>query len=819
MPRSVSYVGAVAVLLAAAGVWATEPAETVVKPAVQYAAVPLPLTEVRLTGGPLKVAQDLDRDYLLKLEPDRMLAYLRERAGLPRKAVPYGGWDGSGRQLTGHIAGHYLSAISYMYQATGDQRFKERVDYIVAELKLVQDKRGTGYVGALLGNAPTTRPATAPTSTTKKAEPVLMDGELLFDQLSEGQIRSSGFDLNGMWSPWYVEHKLYAGLRDAYRLTGNKTALEVEVRFAAWAEKLLAPLSDEQIQKMLNTEFGGMNEVFVDLYADTGDQRWLALARKFNHKRIVDPLSEGKDSITGTHGNTQIPKLIGSLAEYLYTGDAAAGKAARTFWDAVVSQYTFASGGHGYDEYFGKAGRLSGQVDGTGQRSQDLRTAETCNIYNMLKLTRRLFALAPDVRYADYHERALFNHILASINPKTGQTCYMVPVGPGVQHEYQDMLEDFTCCVGTGMESHALHGYGLYYTAGDRLWVNLYSASTAQWKAAGVELKMETEFPLGESATLKLGLKTAKQLTLSFRRPAWAGEGFVLKVNGEVVQQAGQAGGYVDVTRVWSDGDVVTISLPKLLRTEPLPDNPSRVAVMWGPLVLAGDFGQRVPNTESAPIDFPVFPYADRSLTDWLRPVEGKPGTFKATLANGKEITLAPFYTVHDRRYSTYWDLFTPAQWAERQAIYLAEQARRNRLAAATVAYVQLGEMQPERDFNFQGEGSATLRTDGQPGRTGGKWVSVDVSVNQPTKLFLAITTLSAETQPELHPAINGVQLAQIGRQQEANSRFADVVYEIPAALLTEKSKVTIRLQATEGKTLSAVYGLRVLREAPGDAK
>ena len=387
--------------------------------AVPDAAQPLPLPAVRLTGGPLKRAQDLDAAYLLSLEPDRMLAFYRQRAGLPPKAAAYGGWDGDGRNLTGHVAGHYLSAVSLMWAATGDARFKERADYIVSELKEVQDRYGDGYLGALA------------------------HGREAFAALSRGEIDARPFDLNKLWSPWYTLHKTFAGLRDAYRHAGNRTALQVEIAFASWAERVLAPLDDEQVQRMLSTEFGGMNEVLADLYADTGERRWLALSYRFEHRAVLDPLKRHEDRLDGLHGNTQVPKLVGSAVRYGYTGDAGDYEAARFFWDRVVRHHTFATGGHGKDEHFREPDRLGNIVDG--------RTAETCNVYNMLKLTRRLFALRPDVAYAEFQERALFNHILGSIDAADGAMCYMVPVGRGVRREYQKMHADFTCCVGTGM--------------------------------------------------------------------------------------------------------------------------------------------------------------------------------------------------------------------------------------------------------------------------------------------------------------------------------------------------------------------------------
>ncbi len=280
-----------------------------ITPVIPDIARPLPLSTVRLTGGPLKQAQDLDADYLLKLEPDRMMAYYRKRAGMEPKAEGYTGWDGDGRNLTGHIAGHYLSAVSLMYVATGDSRFKERADYVVREMKEVQDKHGDGYLGALA------------------------NGKESMIEVSKGNIRSASFDLNGLWAPWYVLHKTFAGLRDAYRYTGSRSALEVEIRFAAWAEGILSKLDDAQLQKMLNTEFGGMNEVMADLYADTGEKRWLDLSHRFDHRAVFDPLARRQNILPGLHGNTQVPKLQGHLARYAYTGDKADGDAARFFWE------------------------------------------------------------------------------------------------------------------------------------------------------------------------------------------------------------------------------------------------------------------------------------------------------------------------------------------------------------------------------------------------------------------------------------------------------------------------------------------------------
>jgi uncharacterized protein len=772
-----------------------------IKSVVPAVARPLPLSAVRLTGGPLKRAQDLDAEYLLKLEPDRMLAFYRRRAGLEPKAEPYGGWDGDGRNLTGHIAGHYLSGASMMYAATGDARFKERVDYILRELKEVQDKHGDGYLGALA------------------------NGKEQFIEVSKGNIRSASFDLNGLWAPWYVLHKTFAGLRDTYRYTGNRAALEIEIKFAAWAESILAKLDDAQLQKMLNTEFGGMNEVLADLYADTGDKRWLDLSRRFDHSAVFAPLARRENILPGLHGNTQVPKIQGHLARYTYTGDKADGEAAHFFWDIVVKHHSFATGGHGKDEYFGPPDQLSDRIDG--------RTAETCNVYNMIKMTRKLFALHPDIKYAEFHERALFNHILGSIDAEDGRTCYMVPVGRGVQREYQDMFRSFTCCVGSGMESHALHGDGLYYESGDKLLVNIYAPSTAKWEASGVDLAMDTNFPEGESASLKLTLKASKQFALVLRRPSWAGEGFAVKVNGQAVKQLSAPGSYVEINRKWKTGDTVALALPKTLRLEPLPDNKRVTAIMWGPIALAGDLGpererrrggqqteaQAGARPPAQPIRIPSLVAADRPLSEWIKAVTDKPGNFRtAGVGREQDVDLAPFYRLHRRAYSIYFDLFTPAEWEKKSAELLAAQERQRKLEAATVAFVdQPGEAYSERDFNQRGEDTTPVRVGGRPGRSARKWFSFDLPLGADQPLKLIVTYHGEERATRTFEIL--VDDARVGEQRIERHRpgsptksFFDVEYAIPAELARGKQKVTVRFQATGGNETAGVFGVRMVR-------
>ena len=772
---------------------------------------PLPLDAVRLHGGPLKHAQDLIARYLLQLEPDRMLAYYRERAGLPRKAEPYDGWDGGGRNLTGHIAGHYLSAVSLMWAATGEPRLKERADYMVRELKVVQDKHGDGYLSALEG------------------------GREAFARLARGEIQSAAFDLNGLWSPWYTLHKTFAGLRDAYRHTGNRTALAVETKFAGWAERTLSGLDDGQIQRMLNTEFGGMNEVLVDLYADTGDERWLRLSYAFEHRALIEPLERHQDDLGGKHANTQIPKLLGSVERYVYTGRPADLLAAGFFWDSVTQHHSFATGGHGTDEYYGPPDRLSDRIDG--------RTCETCNVYNMLKLTRRLFSLDPDAHYADYHERALFNHILASIDPEDGRVCYMVPVGRGVTHEYQDMAHSFTCDVGTGMESHALHGLGLYYEAGDRLWVNLYAPSTAEWTEAGVRLAMDTDFPDGERTRLTLSLGSPREFTLAMRRPYWVADRFAVTVNGDRVATAPApdrrrvaydwpvpVSCYVEVKRTWKSGDVVEVTLPKSLRLEPLPDNPRRASVMWGPLVLAGDLGPEGARGAvegealDAPAVTPVFVTDSESVAEWLKPSGAEPGRFRSdgmgrepdAAGRPRDVDFVPFYKLHRRTYSTYWDHFTSREWETQKTAYAAEAERQRKLEAATVALVQPGDTTSERQFNYQaGDRSFSQRILGRSGRSGATWFSYNLPVDPAHPASLVVTYYSGDrrgTPASFAILVDGERVADQELRFADPLRFFDVEYPVPARLVQGKRAVTVRFQAADGGRIATLFGLRMIR-------
>jgi hypothetical protein len=432
----------------------------------------------------------------------------------------------------------------------------------------------------------------------------------------------------------------------------------------------------------------------------------------------------------------------------------------------------------------------------------------------MLKMTRRLFAIHPDIKYAEYEERALFNHVLASIDPADGRTCYMVPVGRGVRHEYQDMSRSFTCCVGSGMENHGLHGDGIYYESEDRLWVNLYVPSIADWQTAGATVTMDTTFPEGNAATLKLALKKPKSFTLSLRRPSWAGDGFVVMVDGKAVSNLPAPGSYVELKRTWKTGDIVSLLLPKTLHIEGTPDNENRAALMWGPLVLAGDLGEE--RSDGPAESIPSFVTEERPIGEWLKPVTGMAGEFHAVGRSvddrPAEVEFVPFYRLHRRTYAVYWDLYTNKTWTMYLAKLAGEKARQRELEAATIAFVQPGD-------NTPGEEITRDRGFGRLGVRSKKWFSFDLPVDAANPMALVVTYYTEERARRSFVVLvddERVGAGTISRSPpgSATGNFYEINYKIPAELLKDKKKVTVRFQAANGDETATVFGVRIIKAA-----
>jgi len=749
---------------------------------ISFRALPFNLSDVKLLDGPFLHATQLDEKTLLNYDPDRLLSRFYTEAGLKPKADHYMGWEKE--SLAGHSLGHYLSACSMMYQTTGDNRFLERVNYIVSEMKTIQDADLTGYIGAI------------------------PKGKKIFEnEVAKGNIRSQGFDLNGIWSPFYTMHKMMAGLRDAYRFCGNTTALEVEKRFAGWIEGIVSPLNEEQIQNMLRCEYGGISETLADLYSDTKDEKYLKISKIFYQKSFLDPLKEEKDILPGKHCNTNIPKLIALSRIYELTGDTSDRKAAEFFWKTVINHHTYVTGGNGNEEYFGPEDKLRDRL-GEG-------TTETCNVYNMLKLSEHIFEWRASAEVADYYEKALFNHILSSQNPENGHVTYNLSLDMGGYKAFQDPL-DFTCCIGSGMENHSKYGINIYYHNDNELFVFQYIASILSWKEKGLTLTQNTSFPETQGSAFDLRCEKPVNLTLQIRYPSWAHNGIEIKVNGKRINNTLSPGSFVPVQRTWNDGDKIEVDIPFSLSLVPMPDDSNRVAVMYGPLVLAGDLGQVKDSSLRDAMYVPVMMTEKRDPASWIKPVEGKPNTF-ITLNTGRprDVELKPFYSIYNRRYSVYWDLFNENEWNARKTAYSAELERIKKIKEAEIDFVQPGEMQPERNHNFRGEKSSagTYKERGNRDSRGG-WFSFDLKSLKDSPVALVVDYWGgfpgAKTFDIL---VNNKIIATENISNKKDGQFISEQYDIPAELLKGKSKITVMFKAHPGNMAGPVFGVRTIRK------
>ena len=473
---------AVSLLLAAAGASAQD----------RLYSNAFPLGDVKLLDGPLKTARDLNLEVLMQYDVDRMLAPYRKEAGLQMKAKPYPNWDG----LDGHIAGHYLSAMAQNYAATGDKECRERMEYMLSELKEVHAAHaknhpewGVDYIGGFPGS------------------------DELWTSFKKGEF---GIYF-AAWAPFYNLHKMYAGLRDAWVYCGYEDAKDMFLAFSDWAINLTSGLTQEQMQAMMRNEQGGMNEVLADAYAVSGDKKYLDAARRFSHNQILDPLSEGVDCLDNMHANTQVPKALGFVRIGDLSGDAKYLNAGRFFWETVTGTRSLAFGGNSRREHFPPA-------DAYVDFLNDNDGPESCNTYNMLKLTENLFRLSPSSAYADYYERALFNHILSTQHPEHGGYVYFTGVRPRHYRVYSAAGEAMWCCVGTGMENHGKYGQFIYTHDDNSLYVNLFVASELDWKERRMVLRQETAFPYGETSRIVVA-KGKGQFALKVRKPSWVADG------------------------------------------------------------------------------------------------------------------------------------------------------------------------------------------------------------------------------------------------------------------------------------------------------
>jgi DUF1680 family protein len=778
-----------------AGLTARQNSPLKVQNKVQLAAIPFPLSEVRLLDGPFRDAMLRDQKFLLSLDNDRLLSMFRVTAGLPSTAKPYGGWEAADVELRGHSLGHFLSACALMYASAGDERFKTKADAIVAELAKVQQALAAkGFDAGYLSAFP----------------------EEFFDRVDKRE---------RVWAPYYTIHKMMAGLLDMYLLCDNKQALDVLVKQADWVKFRVDRLSDEQQQAALQTEFGGMEEVLTNLYAVTGNPEYLRVARKFDHKRIFDPLARGEDPLNGLHANTQIPKAIGAARDYELTGEKRYHDVASFFWERVAKHRSYVIGGNSDGESFFPPETFSKHL---GPAS-----TETCNTYNMLKLTRHLFEWEPTVEKMDFYERGLYNHILASQDPATGGFCYYVPLRPGAFKTFSSPEESFWCCVGTGMENHAKYPDTIYFHDDQSLYVNLFIASELKWREKGLTVRQETKFPEEDTTRLSIKADKAVKLALKIRYPSWAQSGMTLTVNGKKENINDKPGVYVTIEREWKNGDTVEIGLPMSLRMEAMPDDPKMIALFYGPIVLAGDLGQEglqdakrygpsAPQLGRVkPIEVPAFIGEVKDVLAKVKPVAGAPLTFKTDgLGRPRDVTLLPFYKVFEPRYTVYWKVYTPAEWEKRKADLAAAESRRKMIERLTVDAVNINDQQSERDHNLQGQGTIDGDFEGKRWRAARNgWFSYELKSAPDRPVTLVCTYRGSEGRlRSFDVLVDGEKIATQTLEIHPGELF-DFEYPLPEQLTRGKQRITVKFQSQPNAMAGSVFDVRVAQLDPSQRR
>jgi DUF1680 family protein len=588
---------------------------------------PFDLKSVRLRPGAVLDALEVNRRYLIGLDPDRLLHMFRVTAGLPSNAEPLGGWEAPNNELRGHFSGHYMSACALLAAQTGDASVRERGVLMARELARCQAAIGTGYLSAF---------------------PVD-----LFDRLRAGQ---------PAWAPFYTLHKIMAGLLDTYTLSADAEALDTLLGMAGWTERWVQPLGDEQMARVLEREYGGMNEVLYNLSDVTAEERWRRLAQRFDRQRLYGPLAAGRDDLQGLHANTTIPQIVGAARGYELTGSQQLKEAATTFWHTVAERRAYCTGGTSNGEHWdAPPGELAHELSGY--------TEESCCTYNMQKLTRLVYGWTADPRLADYYERTLYNGILGVQHPADGDKLYYLPLESGYWKLFGTPHHDFWCCTGSMAESFAKLGDSIYFRDDRGVYVNLFIASELSWRERGIRLVLDTRFP--EEDTLRLTLHGARpgRMALRIRVPYWTSGGEA-RLNGSLLEGFAQPGSYFTVDRRWHDGDQLTVRLPMHLHVVPMPDDPTIQAAMYGPVVLAGRLGtaglsaavlragptppRKVPEYPAQPVAAPVIAARSGNPAGWLTPIPGRTLEFRTT-AQGQPITLVPLSTIFDERYAVYW--------------------------------------------------------------------------------------------------------------------------------------------------------------------
>jgi DUF1680 family protein len=768
--------------------------------------------DVKLLDGPFKQARDLNTKVLLEYDVDRFLAPFLREAGLPVKKISYDNWESSG--LDGHTGGHYLTALAQNYAATGNEECKRRMDYMVSELKRCRENshNGKGYIGGV---------------------PVIkeIDGEKhnLWEEIKKGNIGI----IWKYWVPWYNLHKTYAGLRDAYVYGGNLDAKELFLNLCDWGIAVISCLDDKQMESMLANEFGGMNEVYADAYAISGEKKYIDAAKRFSHKDIFDNMRQGIDNLDNKHANTQVPKAVGYERVAELTGDTAYQTAATFFWDRVANHRSLSFGGNSRREHFPSE-------EDCISYTEEREGPETCNTYNMLKLASGLFRMNPQANYADYYERAMFNHILSSQHPEHGGYVYFTPARPAHYRVYSTPNQAMWCCVGTGMENHGKYGEFIYTHSGDSLYVNLFVASELNWKEKGITVLQNTRFPEEEGGKLTLKLKKSSNFTLLIRCPHWIESGKMeITCNGENYAANASPSSYIAINREWKDGDVVEIKTPMKITIEKIPHVKQYISIMRGPILLGAKIGAEnmtglladdgrwahiAHGTLVSVFNTPVMIGTQEEILSKLKkmkPVAGKPfsftvpGLFKDAVY--KDLVLEPFYNIHDSRYMIYWLAVTQQEYDK-----IIENKREGEtwkmfLDSRTIDMINVGEQQPEADHRMKQRDThiGIHKEEAWRNARSGGYFQYELKTSGREDLSLMLRYWGNETGNRTFDILVDDQLLTTenitGKWNKDD--FTDVEYPIPVKMLKNKEYITVKFRPGESNNAGRIFHVRLLKK------
>ena len=764
-----------------------------------------PLGDITLLDGPLKHARDLNVQVLLKYDCDRMLAPYRKEAGLQPRKPSYPNWDG----LDGHVGGHYLSALA-INAATGNEECRKRMEYMISELQLVLDannQRPEAWCHNYIGGVP--------------------NSAKMWTAFSKGDFGP----YFGTWAPFYNIHKMYAGLRDAWLYCGNEQAKNLFLKFCDWAVDITRDLNDEQMEKMLGNEHGGMNEVLADAYAITGEQKYLDCARRFSHRMLLVPLENGKDCLDNMHANTQIPKVIGyqRIAELAH--DVQYHNASEYFWEIVTRQRSLALGGNSRREHFPTKENCIDYIN-------DIDGPESCNTYNMLKLTEDLNRVKPNGMYGDFYETAMFNHILSAQHPQHGGYVYFTSARPRHYRNYSAPNEAMWCCVGTGMEDHGKYGQFVWAhdkgvkAEDDALYVNLFVASELNWKDRKMVIRQQTAFPYAETSVVEVA-KGKGTFILKVRKPSWC-ENFTVKGVGFDADSY-EENGFVCMKRKWKKGDQVKISMPMHAYIKPMINVPQYVAIMYGPILLgmktgtedmrsliADDsrFGQYAGGKKLALDEAPILlPKHLDDIAKNLKPVPGKPLHFKLAthMENTIDGELQPFFEIHDSRYMMYWLALGENDYKAYMQKLADEEKARQALEARTVDKVNPGEQQPETDHRMETDDSNKGNTEGIFFRDAkdGHYFSYLMQTKGETNLSLQLKFWGQDEwrTSEFDIYVNDKLLCSVNNSHRwRTTQFKTVDYAIPSEFVKGKKEIRVKFVAHKGKQVGQIYGVRLVK-------